>query len=393
MYRSVVFVHGTGVRAKKFSETLTRIRGKLQVRAPDLDVRGVYWGDTHGVRLNLGGLSIPDYHRTHGGEKESAEDARLGHWAVLYLDPWYDLRLLRLAPDATARDERAFLATVNGYRPRPRTAAALRDAGLDSYFELALEDLRRTAELRWAAKTVDRSGVQHRAAVAIALVAHTLAAAERDGRTTPVGQVRDTLHSHVVGDLSAQDRGAEKPFRRVAVSLAAPIATWYGRQHRGAMSDGAAPLTGDILRYQVHGRGMREEIAAVVASAPGDAVTLIGHSLGGIACVELLANAAATEGTAKVDQLVTVGSQASHLYELDALACLPFVREVEFPAHFPERWLNVFDRRDFLSYPAQPVFGRRVQDLQVDNEQPFVESHSAYWDNDAMWEAVTAWIG
>ncbi|MEU6298031.1 esterase/lipase family protein [Streptomyces erythrochromogenes] len=392
MYRSVVFVHGTGVRAKKFSETLTRIKGKLQGRAPDLDIRGVYWGDAHGVRLNLGGLSIPDYHRTHGGERESAEDARLGHWAVLYLDPWYDLRLLRLAPDATARDEREFLATVSGYRPRPHTAAALRDAGLDTYFALALEDLRRTPELRSAAKTVDRSGVQHRAAVATALVAHTLAAAGRDGRTTPVGQVRDTLHSHVVGDLSAQDRGGEKPFKKVAVSLAAPIATWYGRQHRGAMSDGAAPLTGDILRYQVHGRGMREEIAAVVASAPGDAVTLIGHSLGGIACVELLADAA-SGGTAKVDQLITVGSQASHLYELDALACLPFVREAELPAGFPERWLNVFDRRDFLSYPAQPVFGTRVQDLAVDNGQPFIESHSAYWDNDAMWEAVTAWIG
>ncbi|CAM5657745.1 hypothetical protein [Streptomyces avidinii] len=393
MYRSVIFVHGTGVRAKKFSETLTKIKGKLQGQAPDLDVRGVYWGDSHGVRLNLGGLSIPDYHRTHGAEKENAEDARLGHWAVLYLDPWYDLRLLRLAPDATARDERAFLATVNGYRPRQQTATALRGAGLDSYFDLALADLRRAPELRTAAKTVDRSGVQHRAAVAIGLVAHTLAAAERDGRATPVGQVRDTLHSHVVGDLSAQDRGAEKPFKKVAVSLAAPIATWYGQQHRGAMSDGAAPLTGDILRYQVHGRGMREEIAAVVASAPGDAVTLIGHSLGGIACVELLADAEGSAGAGKVDQLITVGSQASHLYELDALACLPFAREGELPAQFPERWLNVFDRRDFLSYPAQPVFGTRVQDLPVDNRQPFIESHSAYWDNDAMWEAVTAWIG
>ncbi|MFE2144375.1 hypothetical protein ACFXA3_22020 [Streptomyces sp. NPDC059456] len=317
----------------------------------------------------------------------------MSHWEVLYLDPWYDLRVLRLAPDAAARDERAFLATVDGYRPRPRTAAALRDAGLESYFDLALEDVRRAPELRAAAKTVDRSGVQHRAAVATALVAHTLAAAERDGRVTRVGPFRDTLHSHVVGDLSAQDRGAGNPFKKVALSLAAPIATWYGQQHRGAMSDGAAPLTGDILRYQVHGRGMREEIAAVVASAPGDAVTLIGHSLGGIACVELLADTAGPEGVGKVDQLITVGSQASHLYELDALACLPFVRETGLPARFPERWLNIFDRRDFLSYPAQPVFGTRVQDMHVDNMQPFIESHSAYWDNDAMWEAVTAWIG
>lgn len=393
MYRSVIFVHGTGVRAKKFSETLTKIKGKLQGLAPDLDVRGAYWGDSHGVRLNLGGLSIPDYHRTHGGEKEDAEDVRLGHWAVLYLDPWYDLRLLRLAPDATARDERAFLATVNGYRPRTQTAAALHDAGLDAYFDLALADLRRAPELRVAARTVDRAGVQHRAAVATALVAHALAAAERDGRVTPVGQVRDTLHSHVVGDLAAQDRGGEKSFKKVAVSLAAPIATWYGQQHRGAMSDGAAPLTGDILRYQVHGSGMREEIAAVVASAPGDAVTLIGHSLGGIACVELLADEAGPKGVGKVDQLITVGSQASHLYELDVLARLPFIRERKLPARFPERWLNVFDRRDFLSYPAQPVFGGRVQDLPVDNKQPFIESHSAYWDNDMMWRAIAGWIG
>ena len=73
------------------------------------------------------------------------------------------------------------------------------------------------------------------------------------------------------------------------------------------------------------------------------------HSLGGVACVDLLVEAALPQ----VELLVTVGSQAPFFYEIDALQSLRF--GVPLPEHFP-RWLNVYDLRDFLSYVAAGVF-------------------------------------
>ena len=122
---------------------------------------------------------------------------------------------------------------------------------------------------------------------------------------------------------------------------------------------------------------------------------LLAHSLGGIACVDALIEAAHPAVTA----LITVGSQAPLLHELDALGSLPLPRDAAgrptgkagtLPAHFP-RWLNIYDRQDFLSYCAEPVFGAsRVRDLMVDNQQPFPASHSAYWSNAAVWTPIRA---
>lgn len=386
MYRSVIFVHGTGVRGERFKSTVEAVREGLQSRAQELDVRGCYWGDAHGARLHLGGLSVPGYSRAQGG-RESTADREVARWAVLYVDPWHELRLLQLGAEAEADDEGAFVDAVETYRPSAQTVGVLRSEGLEPYFEHALSELRRSEELHEAAGTIDAGGFSHRSAVARGLVAYTLVAAERDGRQTIVGSRRETLLSHVVGDLDAQDKGVVSSLKRVASAIASPVATWYGQQHRGSISDGATPLMGDILRYQVHGGALRDQIADAVEKAPGQAVTLLGHSLGGVACVEMLI----AKGRGKVDQLITVGSQASYFYEIDALSALRFGQPL--PMSFPARWLNVLDEKDLLSYAAQGVFPDRVQDLYVDNGQPFIESHSAYWSNPEVWTAVTAWIG
>ena len=81
-------------------------------------------------------------------------------------------------------------------------------------------------------------------------------------------------------------------------------------------------------------------------------MVLIGHSLGGIACVDLLAGGTLTH----VRLLVTVGSQAPLLYEMDALHGLRFGEPL--PEHFP-RWINLYDPHDSLSYKAAPLFQRR----------------------------------
>jgi hypothetical protein len=53
-------------------------------------------------------------------------------------------------------------------------------------------------------------------------------------------------------------------------------------------------------------------------------------------------------------------------------------------------WLNVYDPRDLLSYVGAPLFPGRVEDVEVDNRQPFPPSHSAYWANPQVWDAIVS---
>ena len=56
------------------------------------------------------------------------------------------------------------------------------------------------------------------------------------------------------------------------------------------------------------------------------------------------------------------------------------------PSTFPP-WLNVFDRNDFLSFIVNPLFPNAT-DIEVESGQPFPDSHSAYFSNDAVWNAI-----
>jgi hypothetical protein len=85
-----------------------------------------------------------------------------------------------------------------------------------------------------------------------------------------------------------------------------PLVRW----RRGKLTDESAPFVGDILLYQARGGDIREFIRAKVERAEPP-VVLLGHSLGGIACVDLLVEASLPQ----VRLLVTVGSQAPFFYQ------------------------------------------------------------------------------
>jgi pimeloyl-ACP methyl ester carboxylesterase len=107
---------------------------------------------------------------------------------------------------------------------------------------------------------------------------------------------------------------------------------------------------------------------------------VVAHSLGGIACVDLL-----VKQRIDIRLLVTVGSQAPFLYEIGALSSL--LHDQPLPPHFPP-WLNIYDPRDLLSYIGAKVFPGRVSDVKVNNRQPFPEAHGAYWTNPQVWSAI-----
>ncbi|MEH0580057.1 hypothetical protein QBA54_37470 [Streptomyces sp. B21-108] len=156
---------------------------------------------------------------------------------------------------------------------------------------------------------------------------------------------------------------------------------------RAPLTTGSAPALGDILRYQTRGRPLRDYLESVIKES-SEPTVVIGHSLGGIALVDLYALAAIDRRPLPEAQLlVTVGSQAPFLHELGALTGLP--PTAGLPPGFP-RWLNVFDRKDLLAYRAEPVFpgDPRVIDHEVSSRQPFPLSHSAYWKLDALYDRI-----
>ncbi|MGY1581117.1 hypothetical protein [Streptomyces sp. MN13] len=393
MKRSVIFVHGTGVREDGYNATLATVRAELHGLRPDWDVRGCLWGPEHGAKFIPGDTPIPGYAASGGGVREANRDADIAEWDVLYHDPGYELRLLGLRPApgqgmvrGTPPSKR-FLSAVRGYRPSPELLDRLDRHGLRADFTTALGSVAASPEVRDAAGTADQNGYAHRHAFAKAVVAATLAEAQARGADALSGPARDALLAALSSELSGRSRALKGKVRQVVKTSALRAATRWTVDRRGALSDGLLPKIGDILRYQARGDGVRRLIRRTVEHTPGDRITLLGHSLGGVACVDLLA----MERIDRVDQLVTVGSQAALLYACGALAGLEYPDEL--PPHFPTAWLNVHDPWDLLSYTAAEVFKGRVYEVEVGNGQPFPPAHSAYWANTEFWSAVGEWLG
>jgi pimeloyl-ACP methyl ester carboxylesterase len=255
--------------------------------------------------------------------------------------------------------------------------AELERTWLAAAFRAAVVALLAAPELDESAETATPDLLEHRKAIARALVAYSLTAVEVDVD----GETRDALVERITNELHGYGRGISNWLARPFKGLASRTVTRMVGRRRGSVTDAAAPAAGDILRYQARGAGIRAAIRQAISDTRADRVTILAHSLGGIACVDLLVMTDIPE----VDRLVTVGSQAPFLYEIGALVSLEPPEKL--PARFPD-WLNIYDPRDFLGYVGEGVFPGRVTDVLVDNGQPFPQSHSAYWGNRAVWAAV-----
>ncbi|WP_141746830.1 hypothetical protein [Streptomyces agglomeratus] len=341
----------------------------------------------------MNGASIPQYTPSGGDVRPSRDDDELSIWQLLYTDPWYELRLLGLAeqPRGHTRlgqepNSQIFIEEMMGYTPDQEVLDRLFELGLCDYFEQALTDLRDTPEIQEAAQTAPAGAFEHRHIAARALLARTMTYAETNGLPPLDGSTRDALLATLSTDLHGEARAfgwVSRIAKRSAVAWAGDHLT----RRRGFVTDAVVPAVGDILLYQARGARIRRLVRKSIEHIPGNSsITVIAHSLGGIACVDLLVQ----HQMPRVHTLVTVGSQASFLYEIGALSSLRTGDPL--PTHFPSRWLNVYDERDVLSYVVTPIFPRRAYDQRVDNKQPFPQAHSAYWNNVEFWEVVEPWL-
>lgn len=390
MRASFLFVHGTGVRAKNYAATLKTIQTQVAAHGLPLEVYGCFWGDTEGARLNAGGASIPGYEES-GGEVPSEADELMVLWTLLYSDPWYELRLLRHRPVVGAvpfgQEPPSVLLrrAVDAYEPSDELRERFASAELDSFLDDALKRLRAAPELDDAVATAPADPLEHRRALGRALVAATLTSAEDASLPAIDGETRDALVLAVTTELHGHGMGLGSFLLRPVKGLALRMVTRKLTGDRGSLSDAASPAAGDILRFLAHGGGARTFVQSAIGDLRPGPVFLLAHSLGGIICADLLVR----EQIPGVAGLITIGSQTPFMYEIGAFPALAYPDPL--PNHMP-RWLNIYDRRDVLSYVGAGVFGNLVRDVRVDNGAPFPQAHSAYWTNRHLWSAIGEFV-
>ncbi|WP_327745124.1 hypothetical protein OHO28_38580 [Streptomyces europaeiscabiei] len=262
----------------------------------------------------------------------------------------------------------------------------------------AASSVRSAKALSDAAQRFERA--QHRDlldAVARAVVATLLRGYRLDrGRDLPVvalsGDARDQLVAAVKKALTGELAGDEvltrgrisNAFWQTIGPLALRVGTTAGQQHRAKLMDPVSDFIRDVAFYVRRGAQVREYLTEELSHLPHEGpVVVIGHSLGGIAMVDVLSSSNAP----RVDLLVTVGSQAPFLYLLDAMQTL---RPEDSKAEPFVPWLNLYSRADFLSFCASRLFAGTagITDEEIDAGVPFPESHSAYWVQEKTYTTI-----
>jgi hypothetical protein len=397
---TVLFVHGTGVR-RGYDDELRLVTQRLQRRLPEVTVAPCHWAaEAAGLRADLRaeGVSIPSGRFARGDEDEEDEAIRL--WAALYGDPLYELRVLVLLPgvpedlvdpDETTVELEALRASLERFTPSEALRALLRDGGVEAVFDEARGDIAVAQPLTDIIQAATQPALVVRAAIARAVVAQSILLAERDGRYATIAydaSLRDSVVRRLDAELSGKtlDLGATDLLKAGVGRLIGHTATWYLRRDSSIATSFMFPFSGDIMRYQRDGEPIRAFIRDRIAEAKLP-VVLLAHSLGGVICFDLLNQHNLSD---QVTGLVTVGSQAPLLYELDVLAGLRYGQPLA--AWFPQRWLNIYDLRDMLSFVGAAIFPGQIEDQAIDNGQPFPRAHSAYWANEQVWDAISGWL-
>jgi hypothetical protein len=375
MAKTLLFIHGTGVRTASFAATMNLIRRKTAEYRGDYRVEGCQWGEAFGARLNLQGASVPGY-SPQGNSSSVLATADQSRWVLLAGDPLLELRIAPPEDFIGVPPGEQIWALVSALFDDALIAAQLYEWDLGeawiSFKDVILIDpawRNVICSLKLPPQLV--SDKLARAIVAAFQVELRQAALPGFNR-----QRRDELVALLLTALGGAGLGVTDWLLERLTSM--------GVQRRGSLTDATSAAVGDVLRYQARGETLRNFIGEEVNRT--GARVLLAHSLGGVAAVDWLAIA-----PRPIDALITVGSQASFLYEIDALCSRPFMSGL--PDFFPRKWLNIYDERDFLSYQAASVFKGIAKDIRAENGQPFPESHSAYWHNDEdVWQPIASFL-
>jgi hypothetical protein len=375
---TMLFVHGTGVREAGYDKNYKLIAPRI--RDLGCEPARCLWGDQCGSKFD--GAALPGY--------ESEVDRQdLALWRMLLQDPFAELALLETAATDAGVSNHGDIVWERLIQkvPSEGTKAELQRLMFDGLWQNAFDALTREPDGRWERLVKDTAGNDgvFETALTRCLVALLCISAQEEGQPSLDRQAREGLVRLLVTDFGGSARGIGGAVAKFAVGLFAPLATPILKWTRDSWSNGASPGAGDVLMYQARGAKIREFIRDQVNAQNGP-VIILAHSLGGIASVDLLL----LTHLPQVRALVTVGSQAPYLYEINALNGLE--KGAPWPETFPSKWLNFYDPNDFLSYPGEGLLPGRVRDFRIRSHQPFPESHSAYWRAPALWTELKRFL-
>jgi len=391
MRGTLLFVHGTGTREAGYNMTLGRIQEGAATYLPEVPVVGVPWYTLRTDYPDLVEKTLP----VSGSRSAVDEDAdpTITAWQLLVEDPRFELKVMAQgvrAPAAavTIGNLSASQQLVEALGRLSAEGKPLGGFGPDE-FRAATQGIGSAPELREAASRVPDDEVPTLAEAASRAVVGELFAAHRQDppgtqpRAMLIAAERDALVEAIYQDLAGSSRG----LRSWLLERLARLGTGVGRIARGGLTDLSVGFFSDVFFYERRGERIRSMIGeALTDPKPEPPLVLIGHSLGGIASVDLLSSASPPN----VDMLVTVGSQAPLLFAMNALGTLEPPNRNQVAV---ERWLNVFDRNDLISFRASEIFTDtegKVADHEVSSGQPFPMSHGAYFVNPALWQLVAA---
>ena len=168
---------------------------------------------------------------------------------------------------------------------------------------------------------------------------------------------------------------------------------------RSALARATALSLGDIVAYRSTGNGPRIQERILERAWQGgidtaEPIVVLAHSLGGLVALDMLV---ARKLCAK--RFVTVGSQPAMFHvlkELEALAPYAPGTRTPLPAGIAA-WTNLWHPMDTLAFVASPVFvladGTPPRDVKVDTALSTIVDdrlwmHSAYWESDALVDAI-----
>lgn len=388
---SIIFVHGTGVRLKTYQSGFEKARTVAQANGIGQEMVECAWGDALGVTFD--GLSVPGP-PSEKQQKEEAED--FARWSWLFDDPLFELAQLTIRDTSDVEKEPAnprlkpawqtLWEQIKGYTPSTEFRLLLERAALDDLWTGAWSAILEESTIPEEAFEASAHELPDTCtALARALVAELHVLAVQAGRPGPSRALRNSLVDQLRADWHQQVYGLGTFLADLFKRALTPLV----RHYRAGISAGIALPVGDVVLYQSRGEEIRQFIRGKVAAAKPP-VTIVAHSLGGIACVDLLALANAP----RVAKLVTAGSQAPLLFELGALFSMKptpgHAPPYPLPNGFPP-WLNFYDTNDFLSYIGGKLF-TGVADEEFHSGQPFPDSHSAYFGDPEFWKKTAAFI-
>jgi hypothetical protein len=378
---TIIFVHGTGVRLRSYERTYQNAVERAAACGVTQAFATCAWGDPLGIEFL--GKSLPD---APSLEQLKRAEEDFAQWNWLFDDPLFELYALTIRDNSAATNVpprpgeppewEQLWDKIVGYQPSEELRGLLVRGGLWDLWPRAWAEIMAGSPIplqAFEASAHELADVCRALARSLVAELHLLAIGEPI--PGPSSSLRNALVDRLLTDWDQHVFGLGTFW----FNLIKRASTSALRKHRNHLNVAAALPIGDVLLYQSRGDQIREFIRSKIVKA-AQPVTLMAHSLGGIACVDLLA----LPNPPQVARLVTAGSQSSFFYEIGALYSLK--PKQELPRNFPP-WLNFYDRNDFLSFVANPLFAA-AKDVEVESGQPFPDSHSAYFSNDAVWKAV-----